>query len=109
MKWKILIFLVICLLASCKKENDEKFSINPNWLTDKIAQMDTADYYVGTTVYLYEWNNEHYYLISIPLSSCIMCEFYNYQGVKSVWTQDNIDDFQKNAKRIKIVWQRDLI
>ena len=97
------------MLFSCNKENDEKFPANPDWLTDKISQMETADYYVGTTVYAYEWNNEYYYLISIWLSSCAMCEFYNYQGVKVEWTQEKIDDFQKNAKRIKIVWQRDII
>jgi hypothetical protein len=39
----------------------------------------------------------------------MMCEFYNYQGVKQVWTQNNIDDFQKNAIKKKVVWQRDII
>jgi hypothetical protein len=97
------------MLFSCNKENVEKFPANPDWLNDKISQMETADYYVGTTVYAYEWNNEYYYLISIGLSSCAMCEFYNYQGVKVEWTQEKIDDFQKNAKRIKVVWQRDII
>jgi hypothetical protein len=97
------------MLFSCNKENVEKFPANPDWLTDMISQMETADYYVGTTVYAYEWNNEYYYLISIGLSSCGMCEFYNYQGVKVEWTQEKIDDLQKNAKRIKVVWQRDII
>jgi hypothetical protein len=106
-KIALMLFCTLVLL-SCKKESKE-FSANPDWLSDKISQMETADYYMGTTVYAYEWNNEYYYLISIPISSCIMCEFYNYQGVKIEWTQDKIDDFQKNGKRIKVVWQRDLI
>ncbi|MGB8490909.1 MAG: hypothetical protein WCE64_07605, partial [Bacteroidales bacterium] len=59
----------------------------------------------GTTVYLYEWNHEYYYLVSVPLSSCYMCEFYNYDGIKFEWTQNAIEDFGKNARRIKIVWQ----
>ncbi len=103
-----LMLFFVPVLFSCKKESKE-FPSNPDWLTAKISQMETAPYYMGTTVYAYEWNNEYYYLISIPISSCIMCEFYNYQGVKVVWTQDKIDDFQKNAKRIKIIWQRDII
>ena len=103
----ILVFLLIAFIR-CDK-NELEFPANPDWLTDKISQMETADYYVGTTVYAYEWNNEHYYLISIGLSSCVMCEFYNYQGVKVEWTQEKIDDFHKNAKRIKVVWQRDII
>jgi hypothetical protein len=97
------------MIFSCKKENDKKYPANPDWLTDKISQMETPVDYAGTVVYAYEWNNEYYYLISLPLSSCGMCEFYNYQGVKFEWTQDKIDDFSKNAKRIKIVWQRDII
>ena len=109
MKGKILLILAVILLISCKKDANEKFPANPDWLTDMISQMETADYYVGTTVFAYKWNNENYYLISIGLSSCAMCEFYNYKGVKVEWTQEKIDDFQKNAKRIKIVWQRDII
>lgn len=105
----ILIFLFSFVLISCKKDNDGQIPENPDWLTEKISQMDTADYYFGTTVYLYEWYNEYYYYVSIPLSSCMMCEFYSYDGVKFVWTKDNSVDFQKNAKRIKVVWQRDLI
>lgn len=104
-----LIFFFFLVIFSCKKENDEKFPANPDWLTAKISQMETAVNYAGTVVYAYEWNNEYYYLISIGLSSCAFCEFYDYQGVKIVWTSDKIDDFQKNAKMIKIVWQRDII
>lgn len=96
------------MIFSCEKENVE-FPANPDWLAAKITQMETAADYVGTTVYAYDWNKEYYYLISIGFSSCAMCEFYNYQGVKVEWTQELIDDFQKNAKRIKIVWQRDII
>lgn len=103
---KIAFFLLFSLiLISCRKDNEE-FPANPDWLTDMISHMETDDYYAGTTVYAYDWNNEYYYLISIGLSSCVMCEFYNYQGVKVVWTQEKIDDFQKNGKRIKVVWER---
>ncbi|MFZ2338857.1 MAG: hypothetical protein WAW07_03935 [Bacteroidales bacterium] len=104
---KNIAFLLLCSLIfiSCGKDNEE-YPANPDWLNEMISQMETADYYVGTTVYAYEWNNEYYYLISIGLSSCAMCEFYNYQGVKVDWTQEKIDDFQKNGIRIKVVWER---
>ena len=109
MKMKVLIILSVVFLFSCTREDEDKFPANPDWLTDKIAQMDTVDYYFGTAVYLYEWQNAFYYYISIPLSSCMMCEFYNYDGVKFSWTQDKSEDFQKNAMRKKIVWQRNRI
>jgi hypothetical protein len=100
-------FLLLCalILVSCGKDNEE-LPATPDWLNEMILQMESADYYVGTIVYAYEWNNEYYYLISIGLSSCVMCEFYNYQGVKVEWTQEKIDDFQKNGKRIKVIWER---
>jgi hypothetical protein len=108
MKKVVFLFIISLMIFSCEKENIE-FPANPDWLTAKITQMETADYYVGTKVYAYDWNKEYYYLISIGLSSCAMCEFYNYQGVKVEWTQEKIDDFQKNGKRIKLVWERELI
>jgi len=105
MKKCAFVFFCSLILISCRKDS-EAFPVNPDWLNDMISQMETADYYAGTTVYAYEWNDEYYYLISIGLSSCVMCEFYNYQGVKVVWTQEKIDDFQKNGNRIKVVWER---
>ena len=78
----------------------------PAWLDARIAQMEASDFYMGTIIYSYIWTNEYYYLISIPLSSCIMCEFYSYRGEKVEWTQDKINDFQKNGKKTGIVWQR---
>lgn len=103
---QLLIFFSF-LLFSCEK--DKSFPENPDWLNVKISEMETSSYYAGTIVYAYEWNSEYYYLIAIGLSSCAMCEFYNYQGVKVNWTDEKIGDFQKNAKRIKVVWQKDII
>jgi len=99
------LLLFSLILGSCGKDNEE-FPANPEWLNEMISQMETADYYEGTIVYAYEWNNDYYYLISIGLSSCVMCEFYNYQGAKVEWTQEKIDDFHKNGNRIKVVWAR---
>jgi hypothetical protein len=108
MKKIALVLFFALVLFSCKKESKE-FPENPDWLNTKISQMETPVEYAGTVIYAYEWNKEYYYLISLPLSSCGMCEFYNYKGVKVVWTEDKIADFQANAKRIKIIWQRDII
>jgi hypothetical protein len=104
MKNIALIFLLSIMFFSCKK--DVKFPDNPDWLTAKISEMETPVYYVGTTVYAYEWNKDYYYLISIGLSSCAMCEFYNYQGEKVEWTDEKMLDFQKNGKKIQVIWQR---
>lgn len=51
----------------------------------------------------------YYFRFDESISSCMMCEFYDYQGKKFVWTPANINDFQKNAKKVKIVWERKLM
>jgi hypothetical protein len=104
MKKLALISLLIVITLSCKKE--ETYPDNPGWLNDMIAVMSTEASYAGTAIYAYEWNNDYYYHILIPISSCWMCEFYCYDGTKVIWTDDNISDFQKNGKKIKIVWER---
>jgi hypothetical protein len=106
MKKILWVFFLAVALISCKKINDN-YPDNPDWLNDQIAQMESVDYYFGSKIFLYEWHNSWYYWISIPISSCMMCEFYDYQGEKQVWTQNDIDDFQKNAVRKRIIWQRD--
>ena len=93
------------LAISCRKNND--FPENPDWLNVKIARMEAANYYFGTDIYLYGWNGDFYYWISIPISSCMMCEFYTYKGDKPIWTDDNFKDFRKNAVKRKVVWRRD--
>lgn len=102
-------FFISLILFSCKKETDKKYPVNPDWLNARISQMETTDYYIGTVVYAFEWNKEYYYLISISLSSCGMCEFYSYKGAKVEWTEEKVDDFQKNGNRLKVVWQREII
>jgi hypothetical protein len=104
MKKAAFITIFFLVLFSCKKEDE--FPENPAWLDARIAQMEASDFYMGTIIYSYIWNDEYYYMISIPLSSCIMCEFYSYRGEKVEWTQDKINDFQKNGKKTGIVWQR---
>jgi hypothetical protein len=96
------------ILVSCKKHIEKKYPENPDWLSAKISQMEAPPEYAGAKIYAYEWNNEYYYLISLPLSSCAMCEFFSYEGVKYEWSSHKSDDFQKNAKMVKIVWQREL-
>jgi hypothetical protein len=104
MKKFLLYFIFIVILFSC--ENEKKYPDSPDWLLTRISIMKTPDYYFGTSVYAYKWNREYFYLISIPLSSCMMCEFYNYSGNKVVWTEKNTLDFQKNGERIREVWHR---
>jgi hypothetical protein len=105
MKKTALILFFFALLISCKKKDE--FPETPDWLKDRISQMDTAYNYAGASVYLYKWNEEYYYHILNPISSCMFCEVYNYDGVKIVWTDQTFNDFINNGEKLETIWHRD--
>jgi hypothetical protein len=37
-------FMFSLIFFSCKKGDDEKYPANPDWLTDKISQMETKQF-----------------------------------------------------------------
>lgn len=103
MKKIALVFFVSLLIISCEKE--EKLPPNPEWLNTMISQMENSQL-PGIVIYAYRWNEEYYYYISNPISSCMYCEIYDYTGTKVTWTNDEFEDFITNGKRIKAVWQK---
>ena len=88
---------------SCEKE--EKLPPNPDWLNTMISQLENSN--PGTTISAYKWNNEFFYLVYNPISSCLFCTFYNYSGDLVVWTEEKTTDFEKNGKKIKVIWQKE--
>lgn len=104
MKKTALILFFFVLLVSCKKKDE--FPVNPDWLNARISEMETAFNFAGAAVYEYKWNDEYYFHIQNPISSCLFCEVYNYDGVKIVWTDETFNDFMKNGHKLRVVWQR---
>lgn len=88
---------------SCEKE--EKLPPNPAWLNTMISQLESSPL-PGIVIYAFKWNEEYYYYVSNPISSCMYCEIYNYAGVKITLKDDEFLDFTTNGKRIKAVWQK---
>ena len=104
MRQIVFFLLLVITLFSCAKEDDE-FPPNPQWLNAMIEQMQ-ANGFPGTTVYAYKWNGGYYYHLSIPISSCMYCDFYEYNGAKYQWSQDDMEDFLKSEKIVKMVWEK---
>ncbi|HLN21075.1 MAG TPA: hypothetical protein VK213_08305 [Bacteroidales bacterium] len=102
---KKIAFLILfsCLVISCEK--DEKLPPNPEWLNTLISSLESSQV-PGIVIYAYKWNEEYYYQVSNPISSCIYCEMYDYSGVKVNWTDAEFNDFLSNGKRIKAVWEK---
>jgi len=104
MRHSIILFLIVFISFSCSKEDDE-FPTNPAWLNDRIAQMEDNGI-PGMTVYAYKWKDAYFYHILNPVSSCAICEFFTYEGTLFQFGPDNYNDFDQNAKMVKVVWEK---
>ena len=98
--------LLLLLVFGCNKETSVEVTNDiPHWLQDKIDSMSINQYYVGTVVYRYKWNNEYVYHIEIPISSCAYCEAFNQSGIKIQFTSDTqFQDFLNNKTDQVLIW-----
>jgi len=103
MKKIVFLFLLSFLVISCEKE--EKLPPNPEWLNTMISQLENSPL-PGIIIYAYKWNQDYYYYVLNPISSCMYCEIYDYSGTKITLTDEKFIDFTTNSKRIKAVWQK---
>jgi hypothetical protein len=103
MKKIAFLFLLFFLVLSCEKE--EKLPPNPAWLNTMISQLERSPL-PGISIYAYKWNEKYYYHVQNPISSCLFCEIYNYDGERVTFTDDEFSDFANNGKRIRAVWEK---
>ncbi len=103
MKKIAIVFLLSLLVMSCEK--DEKLPPNPEWLNTMISQLENSPL-PGISIYAYKWNENYYYRVSNPISSCLYCDMYDYSGARLTWTDDEFKDFETNGKLIKAVWEK---
>lgn len=101
---RIVLLLFIILISTCTTD-DDTLPPNPRWLNDKIELM-KVNGFPGTTVYAYHWKGTYFYHIMNPISSCALCEFYSYSGTLYQFEPDDYDDFNENAKMVKVVWEK---
>jgi hypothetical protein len=101
-KFIISLFLLVACL-SCEKYSIPDFPENPAWLEERIAEIKSGTNY-GIKIDVYFWKEAYYYHILNIISSCHFCEFYDYEGVKTIWQETEMEDFFKTGKRIGTVW-----
>lgn len=104
MKHLLIFFILLFATLSCSR-NDDDFPENPGWLNDRIAQME-LNAIPGTEVIAYQWMDGYYYHIMNPVSSCLLCDVYDYSGNKIVWTDEDFIDFHTHGKMVKVVWRK---
>jgi hypothetical protein len=71
-----------------------------------VKEVEANSYYAGTKLYRHEWKNNYYYHLFIPGYSCMFCKVYDDKGIKIQWENESIEDYLKNRKNEKIIWQQ---
>ena len=105
----ILIFTFLFIFIGCHNNIVESYDFErdtPEWLKVKIDSISTKTYYFGTVVNRYKWNNNYLFEFTIPLSSCVLCELYYYDGTKNKFTDDKTVLSYINTRTDKVfVWK----
>lgn len=97
----ILLIVFLLGLDSCKKEEDSSPDQFPEWLQAKITELTSEfDLCEITDVTIIEYNEKTYYHIYCGLWSCMYCQFYDEQGNRPNWENNQWNDFFANKKEI---------
>jgi hypothetical protein len=101
------LFLIFCLLLfvpilSCTKEQPDNPEQLPEWLQTKITELvpDQKSCWI-TDVTISEYKRKKYYHVYCGLWSCVYCQFFDEQGNRPSWTENEWNDFLANQKVIK--------
>ena len=102
----VLIFFLI-VISSCKRDPSTFYASEqiPEWLSQKITEIENSNYYFGTVVYRHQWNLKFYYHIMIPVESCAFCKVYDVNGNKIVWSDQSFQDYFENRYNEAVIWQ----
>jgi hypothetical protein len=91
----LLVFsLILILILGCNSNVIEPYNYEkdtPEWLKEKINSIAISNmpYYHMAEVNRYKWNNDFIFQFDIPVSSCLLCEVYYYNGTKVNFANDS--------------------
>ncbi|MDR3665327.1 MAG: hypothetical protein P4L35_00665 [Ignavibacteriaceae bacterium] len=101
--------LFLITLIGCNSSVVESFSFErdtPAWLKIKIDSISTQKYYWGTVINRYKWNNNYLFEFTIPVSSCMFCDIYFYDGTKNKFIDAKAVQSYINTRTDKVfVWK----
>jgi hypothetical protein len=103
MKRYFAVLLLFLIGFSCKEV--ETVQTVPAWLQEKIDYYNGSCVYYGTTATRYYWANKYIYEITIPISSCYMCDVYYANGDSVKWSDSiKVADYTKERTKKKVLW-----
>lgn len=102
---RLTLFCVIIILLglfACDKKDSLYNAALPNWLDQKIGQMELdQDMCKLTNIITISFNSQLYYVIQTAVSSCMYCDIYDEHGIKPQWDDNTYVEFHKNCKILK--------
>jgi hypothetical protein len=111
LKVLIVSFLFVVVIIEYKSNSVKPYNYErdtPAWLKVKIDSITAThrDYYYGTKVYRYKWKGTFLFEFDIPLSSCVLCELYYYDGTKTNFPDSNtVSDYENNKTDKMFIWK----
>jgi hypothetical protein len=101
---KIFLPLFFLMMMSCEVEEPVPSEL-PQGVKDFITEIQKNSTYVGTRLFRYTWAGAYYYEFDIPISSCLHCHVFNEEGVKIVFSQDDLVRFLSERGARKLMWE----
>ena len=68
-------------------------------------EIEDNESYWGSKIYRHKYENEFYYHLEVPVSSCAYCDLYEFYGDKVSWSTNEIEEYLSNRKEEKIIWR----
>ncbi len=100
----ILILSIGLAFNSCKEEAENATIEFPDWLVERIQDLEIEDEYCNICqITITQYNGIQYYNLYCNLWSCLYCEFYDATGAQPEWDSDTWDNYHLTKTEIAIV------
>jgi hypothetical protein len=103
MKKLFLILLATLFLSLHSCEKNDKVDV-PQWIQERIGEIEDNPAYYGATIHRYSWDNIYIYEFYRPVSSCLYCECYLESGDQVNWQVYDIEDYLADRTDKVLIW-----
>lgn len=100
----LILFILLAVTESCKKEENLEENQFPEWLQTKIDELTSEQNICKyTDVTISEYQGKTYYEVYCGIWSCYHCQIFDDSGNRPTWNTDGWKDFFANQKVIKVL------
>ena len=100
----ILTLLIGFACNSCEEEDDDMITEFPDWLVERIQDIEIDDEYCNICqITITKYNDILYYDLYCNYWSCLYCEFYDATDTKPEWDSDIWNNYHLEKTEIATV------